>query len=319
MIVLPYFDAVTSWFGKRNAPKKGASSNHKGIDIAAPKDAPVCAAADGYISVMESQRGYGNVVYITHADGSQTIYGHLNKFVDIPVGTQVKAGQQIGFVGSTGVSTGNHLHFEYRDPSGTARNPQEVFGENLNQTLTGSTFLNNWSTTDALAQISQNTSTVSNEQDAQEKKERDQTAINDMLSFEYKKQALKTISESSNSSFFNLEEGGILGWTIKGIVELIKGDKKEEEEKETETVQSKRLNVSKTEMAEMGFTKEEISALSTLAKQQAIQKQSGGLNQTLSENGVALTSETLNQMGFSYETIAMLNKLYDQNNQQGQV
>lgn len=94
-----------------NDPKRAV---HKGIDIAAPDGTPIYAAKDGTVIVAGSISGYGNCVYIAHADGYQTRYGHMLKPPSVKVGQKVKAGDNIGLVGSTGQSTGNHLHFELR-------------------------------------------------------------------------------------------------------------------------------------------------------------------------------------------------------------
>jgi murein DD-endopeptidase MepM/ murein hydrolase activator NlpD len=111
---------VSSEFG----PRWGRM--HKGIDIAAPTGTPVKSYADGVISRMANDpKGYGNWVEVKHPDGSSSRYGHLSKFGDIKVGQQVGAGSNIGAVGSTGHSTGSHLHFEVRDPKGNAVNPRE--------------------------------------------------------------------------------------------------------------------------------------------------------------------------------------------------
>ena len=101
----------SSGFGRRKSPTKGASSYHKGIDWATPKGTPVYASCGGTVSRAGWGSGYGYVVYIDHEDGRQTRYGHLSK-VQVKVGQTVKQGEQIALSGSTGVSTGPHLHFE---------------------------------------------------------------------------------------------------------------------------------------------------------------------------------------------------------------
>lgn len=88
---------------------------HKGVDLAAPINTPIWAAADGVVTHRSSDTGYGNMLIIEHQHGIQTYYGHMNKFHnDIRVGQKVKAYETIGYVGSTGHSTGPHLHFETR-------------------------------------------------------------------------------------------------------------------------------------------------------------------------------------------------------------
>lgn len=103
---------ISSTFGKRVAPKNGASSNHKGIDYASPSGTPVYAPADGVVSIAtKGVRGYGTMVKIKHNFGFETIYGHLSSYIVDP-GDTVKMGKIIAYVGSTGVSTGPHLHYE---------------------------------------------------------------------------------------------------------------------------------------------------------------------------------------------------------------
>ena len=101
----------TSSFGRRKAPKKGASTNHKGVDWAIPQGSTVVASCGGVVSKAGWGSGYGYVVYIDHPDGRQTRYGHLSK-VNVTVGQKVSQGQKIALSGNTGVSTGPHLHFE---------------------------------------------------------------------------------------------------------------------------------------------------------------------------------------------------------------
>ena len=88
---------------------------HKGVDLAAPMNTPVWAAADGKVIHKSSDTGYGNMLIIEHRDGIQTYYAHLNKFhSNIRVGSTISQFETIGYVGSTGHSTGPHLHFETR-------------------------------------------------------------------------------------------------------------------------------------------------------------------------------------------------------------
>ena len=101
----------TSGFGKRKAPKKGASTYHKGVDWATPVGTSVYASCGGTVEKAGWGSGYGNVVYINHEDGRQTRYGHLSKVLVKP-GQQVKQGDKIALSGNTGVSTGPHIHFE---------------------------------------------------------------------------------------------------------------------------------------------------------------------------------------------------------------
>ena len=110
-------------FGPRTPPKSGASSFHKGIDIAKPAGTPVGAAKAGTIIFAGEAGSYGQVVYIDHGDGTQTRYGHLQEgSIKLAPGTKVSAGQQIGRVGSTGTSTNPHLHFEIRTGQSNSTN-----------------------------------------------------------------------------------------------------------------------------------------------------------------------------------------------------
>ena len=102
---------LSSGFGRRNAPTKGASSNHKGIDWATPIGTAVMASCDGVVTKAGWGSGYGYVVYIEHGDGRQTRYGHLSKVL-VSAGQKVSQGQKIALSGNTGRSTGPHVHFE---------------------------------------------------------------------------------------------------------------------------------------------------------------------------------------------------------------
>lgn len=102
---------LSSGFGRRNAPTKGASSYHKGIDWATPIGTAVMASCDGVVTKAGWGSGYGYVVYIDHGDGRQTRYGHLSKVL-VKAGQRVSQGQKIALSGNTGRSTGPHVHFE---------------------------------------------------------------------------------------------------------------------------------------------------------------------------------------------------------------
>lgn len=102
---------MSSGFGRRNAPTKGASTYHKGIDWATPTGTAVMASSAGTVVKAGWGSGYGYVVYINHADGRQTRYGHLSKVL-VATGQTVSQGQKIALSGNTGVSTGPHVHFE---------------------------------------------------------------------------------------------------------------------------------------------------------------------------------------------------------------
>ncbi len=113
---------ITSGYGDREHPIQGVVKLHSGIDIGnAGYGAPVIAAADGVVTMAGKYGGYGNCVMINHGNGISTLYGHGQKILTT-VGTEVKKGDLIMEVGSTGVSTGPHVHFEVR-VNGTAVNP----------------------------------------------------------------------------------------------------------------------------------------------------------------------------------------------------
>ena len=117
----PVSGRITSYFGGRKSPGGIGSSNHKGIDIAAPRGTPVYAADGGTVTYAGWMSGYGYLVRINHGNGYETYYGH-NSSLTVSVGQKVYKGQQIARVGSTGNSTGNHCHFEVRY-NGVAKNP----------------------------------------------------------------------------------------------------------------------------------------------------------------------------------------------------
>lgn len=102
---------LSSNFGRRSAPKRGASTYHKGVDWATPTGTAVVASSGGTVAKAGWGSGYGYVVYINHPDGKQTRYGHLSKVL-VSAGQTVSQGQKIALSGNTGVSTGPHLHFE---------------------------------------------------------------------------------------------------------------------------------------------------------------------------------------------------------------
>lgn len=102
---------LSSGFGRRSRPTKGASTYHKGVDWAIPTGSTVVASCGGTVAKAGWGSGYGYVVYINHPDGRQTRYGHLSKVL-VSAGQTVTQGQRIALSGNTGVSTGPHLHFE---------------------------------------------------------------------------------------------------------------------------------------------------------------------------------------------------------------
>nr|WIE91144.1 peptidoglycan DD-metalloendopeptidase family protein [Mesorhizobium sp. WSM4875] len=122
-MVTPVSGVMTSTFGPRKHPILGTVRIHKGVDWAAPVGTPIMAAFDGEITFQGDGGSYGNLVKITHANGRETRYAHMQKFaIASGVGTKVKAGDVIGYIGTTGLSTGPHLHFELYQ-SGQAIDP----------------------------------------------------------------------------------------------------------------------------------------------------------------------------------------------------
>lgn len=106
---LPGYLTLTSKYGWRTL--YGRSEFHLGTDIPAPRGTPIQAAKTGKVTTSTSHWSYGNYVVVTHSDGTQTLYAHMSQRA-VSVGQVVSQGQVIGYVGSTGNSTGNHLHFE---------------------------------------------------------------------------------------------------------------------------------------------------------------------------------------------------------------
>ena len=119
---MPLEDArLTSDYGDRTHPVLKRRMGHKGVDLAASTGTPIYATADGYVSKAESFSSYGNYVSIEHGARIQTRYAHMSR-IAVADGTWVKKGDIIGYVGSTGRSTGPHLHYEVRI-DGQAVNP----------------------------------------------------------------------------------------------------------------------------------------------------------------------------------------------------
>ncbi len=113
---------MTSHFGSRNSPWTGRTSQHQGVDIAAPTGTPVKAPADGVVTFADYDGAYGKTIVISHGYGITTRYAHLSA-IGVDVGQQVKRNTLIGNVGSTGRSTGPHLHYEVHI-SGIPTNPR---------------------------------------------------------------------------------------------------------------------------------------------------------------------------------------------------
>lgn len=109
------YGKISSGFGNRFHPVYRKIKMHHGVDYAAPVGTPVWAVADGVVSYASTMGGYGKLVILKHRGGLETRYGHLSRFAaGLMVGTTVQQGRVIGYVGSTGISTGPHLHFEMR-------------------------------------------------------------------------------------------------------------------------------------------------------------------------------------------------------------
>ena len=122
---IPVQGRLTSDFGDRFHPIKQEHRHHDGIDIGAPRGTDIQAVADGVITFSGRQGGYGNVVIVDHGDGWKTKYAHCDS-INVQKGDVVSASQTIAAVGSTGVSTGPHLHFEV-EHNGKKLNPMKVF------------------------------------------------------------------------------------------------------------------------------------------------------------------------------------------------
>ena len=117
---------VTSSFGYRNHPVTGQYKLHTGVDISAPNGTPIYAAKPGTVIIAGYSSAWGNYVVINHGGGITTLYAHMSKILTTK-GATVSAGQQIGKVGSTGYSTGNHLHFEVRQ-NGSYQDAGRILG-----------------------------------------------------------------------------------------------------------------------------------------------------------------------------------------------
>ena len=118
---------LSSRYGKRNDPFTGKQEFHKGLDFAGKKGSEVIAVGDGVVSWAGNKSGYGKLVEINHGNGYTTRYGH-NQSHMVKVGDTVKKGQQIALMGSTGRSTGPHVHFEVLH-NGKSVNPSKFIGE----------------------------------------------------------------------------------------------------------------------------------------------------------------------------------------------
>ena len=120
------YTRISSPFGYRYHPTTGEYSMHKGVDLAAPKGTPIYATRSGYVNVATYHETAGYYITINHQDGYTSVYMHMTHYV-VQRGDYVKAGQLVGYVGSTGRSTGPHLHFGIHK-NGTYLNPMDYIG-----------------------------------------------------------------------------------------------------------------------------------------------------------------------------------------------
>lgn len=122
---LPGHTRITSPFGGRVDPISGAWTTHGGTDIAAPNGTPIVSANDGVVIYVGSHWSYGNYIIVDHGGGISTLYAHCSKLL-ASKGQAVSRGEEIALVGSTGYSTGNHLHYEVR-VNGVRKNPMSYY------------------------------------------------------------------------------------------------------------------------------------------------------------------------------------------------
>lgn len=118
---IPYA-RLTSGFGGRRHPVLGSMRMHNGVDYAAPTGTPIMAAGDAVVRSVGWQGGYGKSVELDHGEGKTTFYAHMSRFASIRPGQRIAQGTVIGYVGSTGLSSGPHLHYEFR-VNGVHKNP----------------------------------------------------------------------------------------------------------------------------------------------------------------------------------------------------
>ena len=122
--IWPTHGWLSSGMGNRSDPLTGGKDFHPGLDISADKGDPVYATADGKVTNASAAGNYGNLVIIEHGYGLETRYGHLSAF-KVKVGQEIKRGDLLGLVGSTGRTTGSHLHYEVR-ANGRILNPLQL-------------------------------------------------------------------------------------------------------------------------------------------------------------------------------------------------
>ncbi|MEO0424884.1 MAG: peptidoglycan DD-metalloendopeptidase family protein [Pseudomonadota bacterium] len=120
------FSRISSNFNpNRRHPILNTIRAHRGVDYAAPAGTPIKAAGDGKVNFRGTKSGYGNTIILQHGDNITTLYAHLSRFASYKRGARVRQGDVIGYVGKTGLASGNHLHYEYRI-AGVHRNPRTV-------------------------------------------------------------------------------------------------------------------------------------------------------------------------------------------------
>lgn len=121
ILLRPVSGRISSLFGRRKHPTTRSWHFHTGVDIVARKGTPIVSSLAGKVTYAGWKRGYGLIIVVDHGNDIQTAYAHCSKLA-VKVGQSVNAGQRIGYVGNTGVTTGSHLHFEVRR-KGAVQNP----------------------------------------------------------------------------------------------------------------------------------------------------------------------------------------------------
>jgi murein DD-endopeptidase MepM/ murein hydrolase activator NlpD len=120
------FTRISSNFNpRRRHPILNSIRAHRGVDYAAPRGTPIRAAGDGKVIFRGVKGGYGNTIILQHGGNITTLYAHMSRYAGTRIGSRVRQGQTIGYVGATGLATANHLHYEYR-LNGVHRNPRTV-------------------------------------------------------------------------------------------------------------------------------------------------------------------------------------------------
>ena len=137
MIDLTKLGTVTSEYGSRPAPTAGASTNHKGIDVVL-NDSNIPAVTSGTVSDKGSDSSRGNWISIRDAYGNVQTYMHMASGSSLSVGDKVAEGDTVGIMGSTGISTGNHVHFQVHNAQGAYINPETYFGGAIDTAVTNS-------------------------------------------------------------------------------------------------------------------------------------------------------------------------------------